>query len=129
MSIYEPHVQPIVGEKSWSETGFGAKIHPSLVDGFSFLGTLSWDAFNEGKHLIETVEKYRLRFGFYPGKVLANKIYCTRANRIWLGNRGINLAAKPLRQISGEGSGKPRKSGREKPDRRGVWVGKNRIRH
>jgi len=66
------------------------------VDGYSFLDTISWDAFNEGSSLKEYVENYRQRFGFYPAKVLADKLYCTRENRKWLKEKGIKLAAKPL---------------------------------
>ncbi|MEB2776915.1 transposase [Algoriphagus sp. D3-2-R+10] len=66
------------------------------MDGFSFLNTISWDAFNEGSHLQDYVENYRKRFGFYPEKVLADQIYCTRANRKWLKDNKIKLAAKPL---------------------------------
>jgi hypothetical protein len=57
---------------------------------------LSWNGFNEGEHLTEYGEKYRARFGFYPAKVLEDKIYCTRENRKWLQDRGIKLPAKPL---------------------------------
>jgi hypothetical protein len=66
VSIHEPHVRPIVCGKARAKTEFGAKIHLSLVDGFSFLDTISWDAFNEGSHLTDYVEKCRERFGFYP---------------------------------------------------------------
>ncbi|WMJ72038.1 IS5 family transposase [Cytophagaceae bacterium ABcell3] len=96
VSIHQPHVRPIVRGKSRAKTEFGAKIHLSMVDGFSFLDTVSWEAFNEGSHLVDYVEKYRKRFGFYPAKVLADKIYCTRENRKWLKGKGIKLAAKPL---------------------------------
>jgi hypothetical protein len=96
VSIHQPHVRPIVRGKAKANTEFGAKIHLSLIDGFSFLDTISWDAFNEGTHLEEYVENYRIRYGFYPKKVLADKIYCTRSNRKWLKDRGIKLAAKPL---------------------------------
>jgi len=96
VSIHEPHVRPIVRGKARAKTEFGAKIHLSLVDGFSFLDTLSWDAFHEGSHLADYVEKYRERFGFYPAKVLADKLYCTRENRQWLKGKNIKLAAKPL---------------------------------
>ncbi|REG81211.1 hypothetical protein C8N25_1281, partial [Algoriphagus antarcticus] len=72
------------------------KIHLSLVDGFSFLDTISWDAFNEGSHLTDYVKNYKKRFGFYPAKVLACQIYCTRENRKWLTDKNIQLAAKPL---------------------------------
>ncbi len=96
VSIHQPHVRPIVRGKSRAKTEFGAKIHLSMVDGFSFLDTISWAAFNEGSHLTEYVENYRKRFGFYPAKVLADKLYCTRENRSWLKEKNIKLAAKPL---------------------------------
>lgn len=96
VSIDQPHVRPIVRGKARAKTEFGAKIHLSLVDGFSFLDTISWDAFHEGNHLSEYVENYKKRFGFYPAKVLADKIYCTRENRKWLKDKNIKLAAKPL---------------------------------
>jgi hypothetical protein len=66
------------------------------VSGFVFLDKISWDAYNEGTQLDEYVEYYKSRFGYYPEKVLVDKIYCTRKNRKWLKERGIKLAAKPL---------------------------------
>jgi len=67
-----------------------------LIDGISFLDELSWDAFNEGSHMLEYVERYRRRFGCYPREVLADRIYCTRENRQMLKSKGIKLIAKPL---------------------------------
>lgn len=96
VSINQPHVRPIVRGEARAKTEFGAKIHLSLVDGFSYLDTISWDAFHEGNHLSEYVENYRKRFGFNPEKVLADKIYCTRENRKWLKDKNIKLAANPL---------------------------------
>jgi hypothetical protein len=66
------------------------------VGGFSFLDTISWDAFNEGSHLTEYVEGYRLRFGFYPAKVLADMLSFSRENRKWPNTKGIELEAKLL---------------------------------
>jgi len=96
VSIQQPHVRPIVRGKSQSKTEFGAKIHVSYVSGVVFLDELSWDAFNEGSHMIDYVEKYKKRFGYYPQEVLADKIYCTRENRRLLKELGIKLIAKPL---------------------------------
>jgi hypothetical protein len=96
VSIHQPHVRPIVRGKSQAKVEFGAKIHVSLVDGISFLDELSWDAFNEGSHMASYVEQYKKRFGFYPRQVLADQIYCTRANRRMLKEKGIHLKAKPL---------------------------------
>ena len=96
VSIHQPHVRPIVRGKSQAKVEFGAKIHVSLINGISFLDELSWDAFNEGSHMMDYVERYRKRFGFYPREVLADQIYCTRANRAALKEKRIKLLAKPL---------------------------------
>jgi hypothetical protein len=96
VSIHQPHVRPIVRGKSQAKVEFGAKIHVSIIDGISFLDELSWDAFNEGNHMMDYVERYRKRFGCYPKELLADQIYCTRANREALKEKGITLLAKPL---------------------------------
>jgi len=57
VSIHQPHVRPIVRGKSQAKTEFGAKIHLSLIDGISFLDEISWDAFNEGSHMMDYIEK------------------------------------------------------------------------
>ena len=98
VSIHQPHVRPIVRGKASAQVEFGSKIHVSLMNGISFLDELSWDAFNEGSHMEDYVEKFRSRFGFYPREVMADKIYCTRDNRKMLKGKGsgILLKAKPL---------------------------------
>ncbi len=96
VSIHQPYVRPIVRGKLNSKVEFGSKIQVTLMDGFSFLDEFSWDAFNEGKYLISTVEKYKERFGYYPETVLADKIYCNRENRKALKKLEIVLRAKPL---------------------------------
>ena len=96
VSIHQPHVRPIVRGKTNAYVEFGAKINVSIMNGFAFLDDLSWDAFNEGTRLMASVEKYKQRFGYYPEEVLADKIYCNRANRASLKLLGIKLRAKPL---------------------------------
>ena len=96
VSIHQPHVRPIVRGKTNAKVEFGSKIHISLVDGYAFLDELSWDAFNEGSHMMAYVEQYRRRFGYYPKEVLADQIYCNRKNRKELKEKGILLVAKPL---------------------------------
>jgi len=96
VSIHQPHVRPIVRGKAKAPTEFGSKIHLSMIDGYCFLDTISWDAFNEGKRLKEYINNYKTRYGYYPKKVLADKIYATRENRKWLKQEGIQLSAKPL---------------------------------
>jgi hypothetical protein len=96
VSLYQPHVRPIVRGKAKSSVEFGAKISVSLVDGFSFVDTLSWDAFNESGDLVSQVEAYRRRFGFYPASVHVDKIYRTRDNRRFCKKNGIRLSGPPL---------------------------------
>lgn len=96
VSIHQPHVRPMVRGKSQAKVEFGSKIHCSMVDGITFLDELSWDAFNEGSHLGQYIEKFHGRFGCYPRELLADKIYCTRENRRMLKEKQIRLVAKPL---------------------------------
>ena len=96
VSIHQPHVRPMVRSKEKAKVEFGAKLNLSLVDGYSFIDHLSWDAYNEGKLLMESVDLYRKRHGYYPKEILADQIYCNRENRSSLKTLGIRLIAKPL---------------------------------
>jgi transposase, IS5 family len=96
VSIHQPHVRPIVRGKTNAYVEFGSKIQVSIMKGITFLEDISWEAFNEGTRLISTVENYKRRFGHYPKKVFADKIYCNRENRAKLKELKIILVAKPL---------------------------------
>jgi hypothetical protein len=96
VSVSQPHVRPIKRGKAGAETEFGAKISVSLVEGFSFLDRLSWDAYNESVDLIGQIDNYRKRFGCYPESVHADKIYRTRDNRKYCKKHGIRLSGPPL---------------------------------
>jgi hypothetical protein len=96
VSISQPHVRPIVRGKATAETEFGAKVAISIVDGYAHVETLSWDAFNEGKTLIESVERYRQRYGFYPEAVQADKIYRNKENLRYCELHGIRLSGPRL---------------------------------
>jgi len=96
VSIHQPHVRPIVRGKLKAKVEFGSKIHVSLTNGFAYLDTISWDAFSESAAMMDYIEQYQQRFGYYPEKVLADQVYCTRDNRRKLKDLGIRLIAKPL---------------------------------
>lgn len=96
VNIHQPHVRPIVRGKEGVKTEFGSKLQVSLVNGFSFIDKLSWDNFNESCELKSSVTNYKVKFGHYPERILADQIYCTRENRKWLKEKGITLVAKPL---------------------------------
>ena len=96
VNIHQPHVRPIVRGKAVAKVEFGAKINISLVKGYAFLEDFSWEAYNESTRLMDAVERYRKRHGYYPKELWADKIYCTRENRKQLKLLGIKLKAKPL---------------------------------
>lgn len=96
VSISQPHVRPIVRGKARTNVEFGAKLAISIVDGLAYLEKLSWDNFHEGVTLMETVERYRFRHGFYPVSVHADKIYRTRDNIRYCTKRGIRLSGPRL---------------------------------
>jgi transposase, IS5 family len=96
VSIHQPHVRPIVRGKANANTEFGSKILLTLMNGYSFLEELSWNAFNEGQYLMRSIVRYKERFGYYPKTVMADKIFCNRENRNKLKILGIILRAKPL---------------------------------
>ena len=96
VSLYQPHVRPMVRGKAKSPVEFGAKVSISLVNGFSFVEKIGWDAYNESCDLIEQIERYHKRFGFYPASVQVDKIYRTRENRRYCKKKGIRLSGLPL---------------------------------
>ena len=96
VSLYQPQVRPIVRGKAKSPVEFGAKVSISLVDGFSFVEKIGWDAYNESCDLIEQIKQYHQRFGCYPESVHADKIYRTRENRKFCKKHGIRLSGPPL---------------------------------
>ena len=90
--------QPISG-KVKAPVEFGAKLDVSIdSEGYGRLEKVSFDAYNESGSLIEAVERYKLRTGSYPERVLADQIYRTRDNRAYCKDHGIRLSGpKPGR--------------------------------
>ena len=97
VSIAQPHIRPIKrGKGGGKDTEFGPKINASLTEGFVRADQIDFNAFNEANLLEQQIEGYRARFGYYPGRVLADKIYWTRANRKWLKDRHIEIGGVPM---------------------------------
>jgi hypothetical protein len=96
VSIYQPHVRPIVRGKAKAKTEFGAKFEISVVNGFVRLEKLSWDAYNESTSLKQTIERYRKIHGHYPARILADKLYRNRENLKFCKERGIRLSGPAL---------------------------------
>lgn len=97
VSISQPHVRPIVRGKASSKVEFGAKVSISvLAEGYVTVDNLKWDAYNETVDLVGQVENYKVRFGYYPESVHADKLYQSRTNRKYCKELGIRLTGKPL---------------------------------
>ena len=59
---------------------------------------LSFDAYNEGDYeeFTSAVELYKKRFGCYPERILADKIYRSRKNRKYCTEHGIRMSGPKL---------------------------------
>ena len=82
VSISQPWLRPIVRGKVKAPVEFGAKFDLSLdSEGYGRLEKISFEAYNESTCLIEAIERFKERTGYYPERVLADQIYRTRENR------------------------------------------------
>ena len=115
VSVSQPFIRPIVRGKAGKPVEFGAKLDISVSDGWTRLECWSFDAYNEGTKLIETIERYRVREGHYPERVLADKIYRNRENLSYCKLHGIRL--------SGPALGRPKKD--KCRDRRQTYLDQN----
>lgn len=96
VSLSQPWVRPIVRGKQKADVEFGAKVEMSDVEGFLRVEDLRWDAFNETTTLQDSVESYRACYGYYPERVLADKIFRTRDNLNYCRKNGIHLNGPKL---------------------------------
>ena len=96
VSICQPHVRPIVHGKAAAKTEFGMKLSISVVDGWSIVERMSWKNYNEGCDLIKEIVHYHDRYGYYPESAHADKIYRTKANRLWCQAKVIRLSGVSL---------------------------------
>jgi len=96
VSITQPHVRPIKRGKAGVETEFGSKLMISVVDGYTRIEKLSWDNYNEGKLLIQSIEAYKKRYGNYPESVHVDKIFQSKENRNYCKENGIRISGPPL---------------------------------
>ncbi len=122
VSLSQPWIRPIVRGKSKAPTEFGAKMSVSVVNGYTFIDRLSFDAYNEGEanEFVTVIEEYRRRFGRYPERVLADKIYRSRKNREFCKDHGIHISGPRLGRPSKEHSDDLRQELKEIGERNAV---------
>jgi len=80
VSIHKPYVRPIVRGKETKPVEFGLKMHKVQVDGISFIEHMSYEAFNEGTRLKQSVAFHHKHFGKLS-QLGADRIYATNKNR------------------------------------------------
>ncbi len=96
VSVWKPHVRPIVRGKAGCPVEFGAKLSISVIEGMSFVDRLSFDAYNESGDMIGQAVAYHRRMGFWPASIHTDKIYRTRENLVWCKARGIRFSGPML---------------------------------
>ena len=96
VSIFQPHIRPIVRGKAKAKVEFGTKIGVSIYNGYSFVDHHSWDAYIESSDLELHTRLFEQRFGCLPATILADKIYMNKANRNFLKVNEIKTYSKPL---------------------------------
>lgn len=101
VSIRQPYIRPIVRGKTKAYVEFGAKLDMSIDEtGFTRLEKLPFDAYHEADVLMNAIENYHNRTGYYPERVLVDKIYHNRENRSYCKEHDI--------RISGPAPGRPK---------------------
>lgn len=88
VSLNKPYIRPIVRGKETKPVEFGAKVHKVQVSGISFIEYLSYEAFNEGTRLKQTVAFHQKHFGKLK-QLGADAIYATNENRRYCSKLGI----------------------------------------
>ena len=96
VSLWQYWTRPIVRGKAKAPVEFGIKLEISVVDGFVELEKLSWNNFNESQGLMDSVERYKAKYGCYPEAVLADKLYRNRKNLAYCKAHGIRLSGPKL---------------------------------
>ena len=83
VSISQPWLRPILRGKVKAPVEFGAKFDLSLdSEGYGRLEKISFfEAYNESTCLIEAIERFKERTGYYPERVLGRSDITTRENR------------------------------------------------
>lgn len=111
VSLHKPHVRAIIRGKEVRPVEFGAKVHKVQVGGLSFIEHLSYDNFNEGTRLKQSVAFHQKYFG-RCSQLAADAIYATNENRRYCNSLGIATSFIP--------KGKQGKLGEQKSAMRSV---------
>jgi len=95
VSIDKPHIRPIVRGKETKQVEFGAKVHKLQIDGIGFIEHISFDAFNEGIRLKQTIYKAQKLTHTQVKLLGADSIYANNTNRKYVTQNRIQTDFKP----------------------------------
>lgn len=89
VSIDRPYIRPIVRGKENKRVEFGAKVNNILIGGISFIEHHSFEVFNEGTRLKQSIEYQQELTGVKVTRVGADSIYASNDNRSYCTANGI----------------------------------------
>ena len=89
VSIDKAYVRPVVRGKESKRVEFGAKANIVQVDGINFIEHISFNVFNEGIRLIDSVGLVEEMFDTRVKKFAGDNIYANNANRSYCTQKGI----------------------------------------
>lgn len=67
-----------------------------MKNGYALNEKISYDAYNESTVLVDDINRYKERNGYYPERVLVDQIYRTRDMREFCKLHGIQLSAPKI---------------------------------
>ncbi len=92
VSVDKDYIRPIVRGKETKRVEFGPKANIIQVDGINFIEHISFDAFNEGTRLVNSVEMVQQLFDTKVTMLAGDNIYGTNANRKYCSSNGIQTS-------------------------------------
>ena len=81
VSLDKSYIRPIVRGKETKAVEFGAKSNNIQIDGISFIEHISFDAFNEGIRLKQSIFMHQRLIRIRVKSLAADAIYATNENR------------------------------------------------
>ena len=95
VSISKDYLRPIVRGKEIKRVEFGAKVNKLQIDGINFIQHITFDAFNEGTQLVNTINKAYQLTKVKVENIGADAIYATNANRKYVTTNKIKTDFRP----------------------------------
>jgi hypothetical protein len=87
--IDKPYIRPTVRGREVRKVESGAKVNPLQTNGINFIGHFSYEAFNGGVRLQESILRQQRLFHRRVKQAAADSIYATNANRRYCSSRSI----------------------------------------